>query len=124
VACCDFALDVDGKRVLVDTREAHLAYDRSPGDIVSDEDRQLRVESVRPIHRGKDRNQEILLRAGDRVVVRGLFIRGTNDEPYRAAARIVPGRRRRVAIAFPICASGEPSRLELSAKHLDVNDRS
>jgi hypothetical protein len=109
-ACCDFALDVDGKRVLVDTREAHLAYDRKLGDIVSFEDGKLRIEPVRDIHRGKDRNQEILLRAGDRVVVRGLFIRGASDEPYRAAVRIVAGRRRRVAIAFPIRASAEPNR--------------
>jgi hypothetical protein len=112
VACCDFALDVDGKRVLVDTRGAHLAYDRRLGDIVSYEDGKLRIEPVRPIHRGKDRNQEILLRAGDRVVVRGLFIRGASDEPYRAAARIVPGRRGPVGIAFPIRASAEPDRVE------------
>jgi len=116
LACCDFAVDVDGQRVLVDAREAYLAYDRSLGEIVSNEDGELRVEPLRRSHCGKDRTQEILLRAGDCVVVRGQLVRGADDEPYRAAARIVPGARRRVAIVLAVGTTRDGSTRMLPRK--------
>lgn len=99
-ASCDFALDVGEVRVLVAATDANLAFDRSLGEVVSIAGDSLQIEPAAPTQRGRDRDEEIVLRPGERVVVRGLLVRGAGDAPYRATARIVPARRRQVAIAL------------------------
>ena len=99
-ASCDFALDAGEVRVLITARDANLAFDRSRGEIVRFTNDTLQIDPVTPAHRGQDRNEEILLRPGERVVVRGLLVRGAGDAPYRATARIVPARGRPVVVAL------------------------
>jgi hypothetical protein len=99
-ASCDFALDVGEVRMLVRAGDAYLAFDRSLGEVVSFTNDAVQIEPVTRAHQGRDRQEEILLRPGDRVVVRGMLVRGTSDGPYRATARIVGGRGRPVAIAL------------------------
>lgn len=105
-ASCDFALDVGEVRVLVTVGDAYLAFDRSLGEAVLFVDGATQIEPVSRAHRGQYRREEILLRPGERAVVRGMFLRGGGDAPYRGAARIVPGRGR-VAIALGASASVE-----------------
>lgn len=81
-ASCDFAIDVGDAHVLVEGRDAYLAFDRTLGETVAG---------------GPHRREEILLRAGERVVVRGMLIRA-NDGPYRASARLVGGRRMAIVL--------------------------
>jgi hypothetical protein len=99
-ASCDFALDVGEVRVLVTAADANLAFDRSLGEVVSITGDSLQIEPVAPAQHGRDRDEEIVLRAGERVVVRGMLVRGAGDAPYRATARIVPTRGRPVVIAL------------------------
>jgi len=111
-ASCDFALDCDGERILVKAESAKLAFDYSLGEIVSFENGETRIEAVGRQHRGKSREQEIVLRPGDRVVVRGHLVRGPTDGPFRAVAQIVPLRRRPVTIALAVSSPADKSRDE------------
>jgi hypothetical protein len=97
---CDFALDAGEVRAVVTARDANLAFDRSLGEVVSFSRDGIQIEPVMPSHRGQDRKEEILLRPGERVVVRGLLVRGASDAPYRTTARIIPARGRPVVIAL------------------------
>lgn len=115
VASCDFVIDVGEQRLLVTAGNANLAFDRSLGEVVSFTNDALQIEPVTPSHNGRDRQEEILLRPGERVVVRGMLVRGANDAPYRVAARIVAGRGRRVAIAIGAAASVEGRRVSRAA---------
>jgi hypothetical protein len=105
-ASCDFALDLGEVRVLVTAADAHLAFDRHLGEVVSNAGDSLEIEPVAPAQRGRDRDrdEEILLRPGECVVVRGMLVRGAGDAPYRATARIVPARGRPVVIALGAAA--------------------
>jgi hypothetical protein len=80
-ASCDFALDVGEVRVLVTAGDTKLAFDRRLGEVVSFSSDRLQIEPVTPAHRGRDRDEEILLRPGERVVVRGTLVRGAGDAP-------------------------------------------
>lgn len=104
-ASCDFTLDVGEVRVLVTAADAKLAFDRSLGEVVSISGDSLQIEPVAPAPHGRDRDEEILLRPGERVVVRGMLVRGAGAAPYRAAARIVPARGRPVVIALGTAAN-------------------
>lgn len=65
MACIDFTLEVDGVRVHVTSMRAQLVFDRGQAEIVSGAGTH-------------DRREEILLRAGERVVVRGILVREAN----------------------------------------------
>jgi hypothetical protein len=80
-ASCDFALDVGDERVLVAANDAKLAFDRSLGGVVSFADDVLQVEPATNEHRGRDRNEAILLRPGERVIVRGQLMRARATRP-------------------------------------------
>lgn len=99
-ASCNFALDVGGVRLMVSAEDAYLAFDRNLGEVVTLSGESLAVERRASSHRGHDRQEEIVLRPGERVVVRGMLVRGTGDAPYRSAARITGGRGRAVAIVL------------------------
>jgi hypothetical protein len=99
-ASCDFALDVGGMRLMVSAGDAYLAFERSLGEVVTFSGESLAIEMLASSHRGRERQEEIVLRPGDRVVVRGMLVRGTSDAPYRSAARISGKRGRSVAIAL------------------------
>jgi hypothetical protein len=101
-ASCDFALDVGDERVLVAASDAKLAFDRSLGEVVSFASDVLQVEPATSAHRGRDRNEEILLRPGERVVVRGQLVRGARDAPYRSTATIARTRGRPIVIALGV----------------------
>lgn len=97
---CDFALEVGDVRLLVAGADAELAFDRNNGEVVLSTADAVQVERVSRAHRGRDRNEEIILRVGERVVVRGMLVRDGSGTPYRATARIVADRRRPVKIVL------------------------
>jgi len=101
-ASCDFALDVGDERVLVAASDAKLAFDRSLGEVVSFANDVLQVEPATSAHRGRDRNEEVLLRPGERVVVRGQLVREARDAPYRSTATIARTRGRPIVIALGV----------------------
>jgi hypothetical protein len=101
-ASCDFALNVGDERVLVAASDAKLAFDRRCGEVVSFANDVLQVEPATSAQRGRDRNEEILLRPGERVVVRGQLVRGARDTPYRSTATLARTRARPIVIALRV----------------------
>lgn len=95
---CDFAIDVGSERVFVEAAQAYFAFDRAHSEIVRRDKQRTCVPAI-PANRTPTRFEEVIIRPGDRVVVRGIFMSEGGDNPFRRSFRLTPGPHQRVMVA-------------------------
>lgn len=103
---CDFALDVGSEWVFVEGAHAYFAFDRSHAEVVLGDETTTCVPAT-TAHRATYRREEVILRPGDRVAVRGMLVSEGRDTPFRRSFRMTSGPHQRVMVAAAGDGAGE-----------------